>query len=170
MTVLGSRSVRALRTFAIVAALASLVGCGGKSATAPSSANVEFASQDLVVGTGALVVTGATIVVDYDGYLYDSRNTNNIGTLFSSSFSSPNPFSFVLGANSVIPGWEQGIPGMRIGGRRLLTIPPSLAYGSAGSGSVPPNTALIFDITVYGQVLPADSTSTSSIRRTVRVK
>lgn len=172
MTVLGSKSARAVRAFAIAAALVSLAGCGSKSSTAPSSANVEFSTQDLVIGTGAEVVTGATIVLDYDGYLYDSRNTNNVGTLFSTSFSSANPFAFVLGSGSVIAGWEKGIPGMRIGGRRILTIPPSLAYGATGSGSVPPNTALIFDITVYGQVLPAEAstTTTSSIQRTPRVK
>ncbi len=171
MTVFGSKSTRAARAFAIAAALASLVACGSKVSTAPSSANVEFSFQDLVVGTGAEVVTGATLVLDYDGYLYDSRNPDNAGTLFASSFSSVNPFAFVLGSGSVIAGWEKGIPGMRIGGRRVITIPPSLAYGSTGSGSVPPNTALIFDITIYGQVLPADTTTTtSSIHRALRVR
>lgn len=170
MTVSSSRSAWAVRSLAITVALVSFIGCGGKSSTAPSSANVEFAIQDLVVGTGAEVVQGATLVVDYDGYLYDSRNANNVGALFSTSFSSVNPFSFVLGANTVIPGWERGIPGMKVGGRRLLTIPPSLAYGATGSGSVPPNTALLFDITLYGQILPADTTTTTSdIRRTVRL-
>lgn len=170
MTVFGPRSTRAVRAIATAAVLLSLVSCG-KSSTAPSSANVEFAIQDLVVGTGALVVTGATLVVDYDAYLYDSRYQNNLGQLFQTSTTSACCFTFVLGANTVIPGWEQGVPGMRIGGRRLLTIPPSLAYGSTGSGPVPPNTAVIFDISVYGQVLPTDSTTTTSgMRPTTRLK
>jgi FKBP-type peptidyl-prolyl cis-trans isomerase len=68
------------------------------------------------------------------------------GTQFDSSYARNQPFTFRLGANQVIAGWERGVPGMRVGGRRRLTIPPSLAYGSSGNGPIPPNSTLRFEI------------------------
>jgi peptidylprolyl isomerase len=96
--------------------------------------------EDLQVGTGAEAVPGKTITVNYTGTL-----TN--GTVFDSSYKRNEPFTLQLGAGQVIPGWEQGLEGMKVGGQRRLTIPPSLAYGSRGAGDViPPDATLIFEV------------------------
>lgn len=96
--------------------------------------------QDLVVGTGAEAVSGKTVSVHYTGWLED-------GTKFDSSVDSGQPFQFALGAGMVIPGWDQGVVGMKIGGKRKLTIAPELGYGAQGAGGViPPNATLIFDV------------------------
>lgn len=94
---------------------------------------------DSVVGSGAEAKVGNTVKMKYTGKLLD-------GTVFDSTDKSGQPFTFTLGANSVIQGWEQGIPGMKVGGKRTLTIPPSLAYGERASGSIPANSTLIFDV------------------------
>ena len=96
--------------------------------------------KDLVVGTGAQAVVGSTVAVDYTGWLPDARQ-------FDSSKNSGNPYTFVLGQGMVIAGWDQGVAGMRVGGRRLLVIPPELGYGASGTGGViPPNATLVFDV------------------------
>ncbi|PIQ24802.1 peptidylprolyl isomerase [bacterium (Candidatus Blackallbacteria) CG17_big_fil_post_rev_8_21_14_2_50_48_46] len=95
--------------------------------------------QDLVVGTGPAVATGNAVTVNYIGTL-----TN--GTEFDNSYTRGQPFSFTVGANQVIKGWEQGLIGMQAGGKRRLTIPPHLAYGSATVGIIPPDSTLIFEI------------------------
>ncbi len=95
---------------------------------------------DNVVGSGATAKSGDRVTVHYTGTLLD-------GTVFDSSRTRGAPFDFRLGRGEVIPGWEQGIAGMKIGGRRTLTIPPDLAYGSQGAGAaVPPNAPLVFDV------------------------
>lgn len=95
--------------------------------------------QDTQVGSGQLAEVGDTVAVRYTGRLTD-------GTVFDSNVSSANPFSFTLGANQVIQGWEQGIPGMREGGTRQLIVPPHLGYGAQWFGLILPNSTLIFDI------------------------
>lgn len=96
--------------------------------------------KDLVVGTGAEAVSGSTVAVDYTGWLPDARQ-------FDSSKNAGQPYRFVLGQGRVIPGWDQGVAGMRVGGRRLLVIPPELGYGASGAGGViPPNATLVFDL------------------------
>lgn len=97
--------------------------------------------EDLVVGDGDEAVgRGCTAIVHYTGWLED-------GTQFDSSLDRGDPFSFPMECNYVIPGWDQGVKGMRVGGRHRLTIPPQLGYGAAGAGGViPPNATLIFDI------------------------
>ncbi len=143
---------------ALLLALVSLVpvaACGGDSSpTAPSPnatwiANVPFSTTELTVGTGAEVVSGQTIVVDYYGWLYNTTTPpEHKGALFDTSFAGRGPFRFVLGAGGVIRGWDQGIPGMRVGGMRRLILPPELAYGASGNGSIPPNATLIFEVRV----------------------
>ena len=95
--------------------------------------------EDIVVGTGATADTGDTITVHYIGRFQD-------GSQFDSSYDRNTPFTFLLGAGQVIAGWDQGIPGMKVGGQRRLTIPPSLAYGKDGYGAIPPNSTLVFDV------------------------
>jgi peptidylprolyl isomerase len=95
---------------------------------------------DLQVGTGITPTVGQTVVVQYTGWLTD-------GTQFDSSLDSGQPFTFQLGQGSVIPGWDEGVATMKIGGKRQLVIPPELGYGASGAGSsIPPNATLIFEI------------------------
>jgi peptidylprolyl isomerase/FKBP-type peptidyl-prolyl cis-trans isomerase FkpA len=99
---------------------------------------------DLVVGTGAEAVAGKRVSVHYTGTL-----TN--GSKFDSSLDRGQPFQFVLGAGQVIKGWDQGVAGMKIGGKRKLTIPPELGYGARGAGGViPPNATLVFEVELLG--------------------
>ncbi len=95
--------------------------------------------QDEVVGTGTEATSGKAVTVNYVGTL-----TN--GTKFDSSYDRNKPFTFNLGAGEVIAGWDQGVAGMKVGGKRKLTIPPSLGYGSADMGVIPPNSTLIFEV------------------------
>lgn len=96
--------------------------------------------EDLVEGEGTEAQRGDEVTVHYTGWLLD-------GTKFDSSLDRGQPFRFQLGARRVIAGWEQGVSGMREGGKRKLTIPPELAYGSRGAGGViPPNATLIFEV------------------------
>lgn len=125
--------------------------CGGSDTTPTANANVPFSSVDLKVGTGATAATGQDVLVNYTGWLYDASKTDNKGTQFDSSLSpGRGPFDFVIGATTgqkaVIPGWSQGVVGMKVGGSRRLIIPPDLGYGSSGSGPIPPNATLVFDI------------------------
>ncbi len=98
---------------------------------------------DSVVGTGAEAVNGKTVSVHYTGKLAN-------GNVFDSSVSRGLPFEFPLGGGMVIEGWELGIAGMKVGGKRTLTIPPELGYGSQDMGSIPPNSTLIFDVELLG--------------------
>lgn len=100
-----------------------------------------FTTTDLRVGLGTLASSGRLVTVNYSLWLYTTSTANNKGTFIESG-----PFEYVLGAGGVITGWEQGIPGMRVGGLRKLVIPPSLAYGAAGSGPIPGNATLLFEI------------------------
>lgn len=104
---------------------------------ATSSAKVEI--EDIVVGTGTEAKSGDTVVVHYKGTLED-------GTQFDSSYDRGEPYTTPIGTGAVIEGWDQGIPGMKVGGKRKLTIPPELGYGEQGSGAIPPNATLIFEV------------------------
>jgi len=99
--------------------------------------------QEVRVGTGAEAVAGSSVTVHYTGWL-----TN--GTKFDSSVDRKEPFTFTLGARQVIEGWDKGVAGMKVGGKRKLTISPELGYGAHGQGPIPPNATLIFDVELLG--------------------
>jgi len=102
--------------------------------------NAELMIEDLIVGTGKEVKSGDVITVHYTGWLEN-------GTEFDSSLRpGREPLVITLGIGQVIKGWDEGIPGMKVGGKRRLTIPPHLGYGNRAVGSIPANSTLIFDV------------------------
>ena len=126
--------------------VAAVLGCIGicilacSCSTAPS----ELKSTDLTVGTGEQAAKGDTLAMHYTGWLYVHGKR---GKKFDSSLDSGRPFTFKLGAGEVIEGWDHGIEGMRVGGKRELVIPPQLGYGSRGAPpDIPPNSTLDFEV------------------------
>lgn len=103
----------------------------------------EMKMEDLVVGEGEEAVAGKKVTVHYIGTLTD-------GTKFDSSVDRGQPFEFNLGAGQVIQGWDQGVAGMKVGGKRKLTIPPELGYGDRDMGDIPPNSTLVFEVELLG--------------------
>ena len=102
---------------------------------------------DIKVGTGDLAEAGNNVTDHYTGWLHDASAPDNKGRKFDSSRDRGDPFRFTLGVGQVIAGWDQGVAGMKVGGQRVLTIPPELGYGARGAGGViPPNATLIFDV------------------------
>ncbi len=100
--------------------------------------------EDMVVGTGAEAIKGKLVSVHYTGWLTDGKK-------FDSSKDRGQPFQFPLGRGHVIPGWDQGVEGMKVGGKRKLTIPPELGYGAQGAGGViPGNATLVFEVELLG--------------------
>jgi FKBP-type peptidyl-prolyl cis-trans isomerase len=128
-----NRFLSAVVVFSVVAS-----GCGGGD-DLPTGPEQPLSTQDLVLGTGATAVAGDLLAVHYTGTLQN-------GTVFDSSYPRGTPYVFRLGTRAVIAGWDQGIPGMKVGGKRRLIIPPSLAYGSQGRDVIPPNATLQFDV------------------------
>jgi FKBP-type peptidyl-prolyl cis-trans isomerase FkpA len=127
----------------VVSFLLAACGGGNSSPTGPTQLQI----TDTVLGTGATAAVGNTLTVHYTGWLYDANTAQNHGTQFDSSVGR-GPFSFRLGVGQVIAGWDQGVLGMKVGGKRTLIIPSALGYGSsgAGAGAIPPNAALVFDV------------------------
>ncbi len=108
-------------------------------------------SVDTTVGTGAEAAAGQRVKVHYTGWLYDPAAANNRGKKFDSSKDRGQPFSFGLGGGEVIRGWDEGVQGMKVGGTRVLTIPPEMGYGARGAGGViPPNATLVFEVELLG--------------------
>ncbi len=103
---------------------------------------------DTKIGDGATATPGSKVSLHYTGWLY---NNGVKGTKFDSSVDRGQPFQFTLGAHQVIAGWDEGVAGMKVGGKRTLIIPPELGYGARGAGGViPPNATLIFDVELLG--------------------
>jgi FKBP-type peptidyl-prolyl cis-trans isomerase FkpA len=152
--------------FASVAALllAAMAGTGAAQTTSgqpaaattvPSTtlsskigANVtQLQKLDVKQGTGAEAAAGKAVIVHYSGWLYDPAAPDGHGRKFDSSLDRKVPFGFILGEGKVIKGWDEGVAGMKVGGKRTLVIPPAMAYGERGAGGViPPNATLVFDV------------------------
>ena len=124
-------------------------GCSDSSPTSPTPDAAPFSSTDLIVGTGAEATNGKTLTVHYTLWLYSSSAADHKGTQVQTT-SGGSPYTFVLGAGRVIAGWDQGVPGMKVGGRRELVIPPSLGYGASAQQGIPANSTLVFDIDLLG--------------------
>jgi FKBP-type peptidyl-prolyl cis-trans isomerase FkpA len=116
----------------------------GSSPTAPAN-TPPFSQTDLRVGTGTAAAAGKVVTVNYTGWLYDASKTDGKGLQFDTS-AGRTTFSFTLGLGQVIGGWDQGLPGMQVGGLRRIVIPASLAYGAVRHGPIPPDATLVFEI------------------------
>jgi FKBP-type peptidyl-prolyl cis-trans isomerase len=127
-----------LKRFVPAILLVALAACGGDSATTPTGGG-QLVTQDVVVGTGATAVSGDEVTVHYVG-------TFTNGAKFDSSYDRGAPYTFRTGTNAVIPGFEQTVLGMKVGGKRRATVPPNLAYGSQGTNGIPPNATLVFEV------------------------
>jgi FKBP-type peptidyl-prolyl cis-trans isomerase FkpA len=135
---------RVLPVFLLVLAAA----CGGSSSNPNNPTplpTAPYSQTDLVIGTGAEAVSGKTVTIHYSLWIYSDTAVENKGTFIQSS-TGGQPFSFVLGGTGVIQGMNQGVTGMKVGGKRRLVIPPDLAYGSSGNGPIPPNATLVFEV------------------------
>lgn len=127
-------------------AVLSLTACGGGGSSSPAggaavSSPATLTKTDTVVGTGAEATSGKTVTVTYTGWLYNASASDFKGTKFDNG-----SFSFVLGAGTVIPGFDQGVTGMKVGGKRTILIPASLGYGATGTAGIPGNSGLVFEV------------------------
>ncbi len=134
---------RVVASAALVLLMAGAAGCNG-TVTGPSS-TAPFSQVDLRLGEGAEAVAGKALTVNYTGWVYDPTKTDLKGLLFDSS-AGVGAFTFTLGVQDVIAGWDQGIVGMKVGGIRKLVIPSSLAYGGVRNSSIPPFATLVFEV------------------------
>ena len=142
--------------FCLIPAVCSLLSCQKQEPVKPATEQVATTGatsgaqmiktpsglqyQDLVPGSGPSPVAGKNVTVHYTGWL-----TN--GTKFDSSLDNNQPFTFTIGAGQVIPGWDEGVMSMKLGGKRKMVIPPQLGYGTAGAGGViPPDATLVFEV------------------------
>jgi FKBP-type peptidyl-prolyl cis-trans isomerase FkpA len=138
--------MRARLTLPGIVVLAGLFAGCTATPTSPA-AFAEFSQRDLLVGTGEDAANGRTLSVNYTGWLYNPGEPDEKGAQFDSSRGEGRvPLIFTLGAGQVIPGFDQGLVGMKVGGLRRLVIPPSLAYGGGRNGPIPPNATLVFEV------------------------
>ena len=140
-----------------------LGACADKTSATTSSSTVietlstlqngpkELLKKDIKVGDGTEAKKGQQVTVHYTGWLFDESAPNNQGKKFDSSVDRGQPFVFPLGAGRVIRGWDEGVAGMKVGGKRTLIIPADMGYGSRGAGNaIPPNATLLFDVELLG--------------------
>jgi len=113
---------------------------------APGPVADKLIVTDTQEGKGTAVISGNTVRVNYTGWLYRPLARNMRGMQFDSSIPRGEPLEFTIGRGQVIKGWDQGVVGMKVGGKRTLIIPSDLAYGPRGQGNIPPNSALIFEV------------------------
>ena len=110
-----------------------------------------FQKIDTTLGTGAEATPGTHVSVHYTGWLFDTAAADQKGTKFDSSLDRGQLFDVPLAAGHVIKGWDEGVAGMKVGGKRTLIIPPEMGYGARGAGGViPPNAVLVFDVELHG--------------------
>ncbi|KRG68793.1 FKBP-type peptidyl-prolyl cis-trans isomerase [Pseudoxanthomonas dokdonensis] len=113
----------------------------------PGGGVAQLERIDQKVGSGDVARSGQQVTVHYSGWLYDENAADKRGRKFDSSVDRGEPFTFLLGAGRVIRGWDEGVAGMHVGGKRLLLIPADLGYGREGAGGViPPNASLVFEV------------------------
>ena len=137
-----------------VADAAALAPAAPAEATAPAGPS-ELVITDISEGTGPAIAPGQVAKVHYTGWLYDPAAPENKGAKFDSSVDRNEPFEFQVGAGQVIAGWDQGVAGMKVGGKRRLVIPAHLGYGESGAGGViPPGATLVFDVELLA-ILPS---------------
>ena len=135
--------------------LIATIACGGSTPTSEPTEGTPMANTgvnelqmvDTKVGDGAEARPGRVVRVHYTGWLFDNAKADKRGDKFDSSKDRNEPFEFPLGGGQVIPGWDKGFAGMKVGGTRVLTIPPDMGYGARGAGGViPPNATLVFEV------------------------
>lgn len=112
----------------------------------PGGTLAAFETIDSQKGSGAEAVAGKAVTVHYTGWIYDQRAANRHGKTFDSSVSRGEPFTFTLGAGQVIRGWDEGVAGMKVGGKRTLMVPPDMGYGDRRVGPIPAGSSLVFDV------------------------
>lgn len=132
------------RIVASIVTVVAILAIGFMAHAAMTTTKSGLKYEDTKVGTGATAVAGKVVVVHYTGWLYEGGKK---GAKFDSSVDKGKPFTFPLGAGMVIKGWDEGVAGMKVGGKRTLIIPANLGYGAKGAGSaIPPNADLTFDV------------------------
>ena len=124
---------------------AGAAGAAPAAKAAPAASVTQLKTIDTVVGKGKQAVAGNTVKVHYTGWLYEPKAPKQRGQQFDSSVGGE-PFTFPLGMGGVIKGWDQGVAGMKVGGKRTLIIPSELGYGARGAGPIPPGATLMFDV------------------------
>ncbi len=135
-----------MRSLLLAASLLLLAACNAP-VPPPGGSVADLERIDTLAGTGAVATSGSDVTVHYTVWLYDEKAPQQRGLKFDSSVDRGQPFTFLLGAGQVIRGWDDGVAGMKVGGKRTLLIPADLGYGSNGAGGViPPGASLVFDV------------------------
>lgn len=148
---------RKVLTISLLLSCFATVGCNAQSTSSTqekpamtqstNTAITELQKIDTQVGTGREAEAGFNVTVHYTGWLYDAAAEGGKGKKFDSSLDRKQPFNFFLGGGQVIQGWDEGVQGMKVGGKRTLIIPSEMGYGARGAGgAIPPNANLIFDV------------------------
>jgi len=151
-----NRTTRGAGLFCFVLSMAA-AGCdfganSNSTPTAPDQSSVAYAQVDIAVGTGTEATAGTSATVQYAAWLYSDTGPDHKGNALEQ-----NQFTFAVGTNAVIKGFDQAVTGMKVGGQRRAIIPPALAYGSTGYQSIPPNAALVFEIALQNVTTPSGS-------------